>query len=190
MLLSKVILPLQWCHQHRCFFSLSNLHSLIWMEWKICLTMYVDRSIREEMRLRNSKYSKLTWIIGPVNDLNSSPIANEIWKHLYLVLYANLKKTWRTSPHITTMISLVRGTISQSESTLYVKELLPRNKRSTWSLSDTNEIQTYNHLFRKRTLNQMVKFGKPNLPKWLSVCLRTKWLWVPILLLSLNNISN
>ena len=47
-------------------------------------------------------------------------------------------------------------------------------------LSDSNEIRTFNHLVRKRTLNHIAK-----LVKWLSVHLRTKWLWVLILLLSL-----
>ena len=53
----------------------------------------------------------------------------------------------------------------QSESTLYsclnVKELLARNRREIWSLSACNG-----------------KFAK--LAKWLSVCLRTKWLWVRV----------
>ena len=45
----------------------------------------------------------------------------------------------------------------QSESTLCsclnVKELLVRNRREIWSLSDRNGTRTHNHLFRKRTLN-------------------------------------
>ena len=50
---------------------------------------------------------------------------------------------------------------------------------------DKNEIRTHNHfLVHKRTLNHLAKLAK--LAKWLSVRLRTKWLWVPILLLSLK----
>ena len=62
----------------------------------------------------------------------------------------------------------------QSESTLYswltVEELLARGTCHIWSLSYSNEIQTHNHLVRKRTL---------------SVRSQTKWLWIRISLLSL-----
>ena len=58
---------------------------------------------------------------------------------------------------------------------LNVKELFARSRRHIWSLSDSNAIRTHNHLVRKRTLN--------HLAKCLSVCLRTKWLWVRIALL-------
>ena len=54
---------------------------------------------------------------------------------------------------------------------LNVKELLSRSRSHIWSLSDSNEIRTYN---------------KASFAKWLSVRLRTKWLWVRILLLSLK----
>ena len=68
----------------------------------------------------------------------------------------------------------------QSESTLYsclnVKELLAQNRRKIWSLSDCNWTQTLNHLVCKRTLNHLAK--QTSLVKWLSVCLRTKCLWV------------
>ena len=47
-----------------------------------------------------------------------------------------------------------------------------------WYLSVSNEIRTHNHLVCKRTLK--------HLAKWLSVRLRTKWLWIRIPLLSLN----
>ena len=60
----------------------------------------------------------------------------------------------------------------QSESTLYiclnVKELLARNRRDIWSLSDCNGTRTHNHLVRKRTLNHLAK-----LAKWLSCVLST-----------------
>ena len=62
---------------------------------------------------------------------------------------------------------------------LNVKELLARSRCHIWSLSDSNEIRTHNHLVRKRTLNHLA-----SLAKWLSVRLRTKWLWVWISLLS------
>ena len=48
-------------------------------------------------------------------------------------------------------------------------------------LSDSNRIQTHNHLVYNRTLNYLAK-----LTKWLSVCLQTKCLWVQVLLQSLN----
>ena len=70
----------------------------------------------------------------------------------------------------------------QCESNLYsylnVKELVAQNRRDIWSLSDSNEIQTHNQLVFKQTLN--------HLAKWLSICLRTTWLWVRILLLPLT----
>ena len=47
----------------------------------------------------------------------------------------------------------------QSESTLYiclnVKELLARNRRDIWSLSDCNGTRTNDHLVRKRILNHL-----------------------------------
>ena len=52
------------------------------------------------------------------------------------------------------------------------------------SISDSNEIQTHNHLLCKKTLNCLTKLA--SLAKWLSVCLQTKWLWVRISLLSLK----
>ena len=67
---------------------------------------------------------------------------------------------------------------------LNVKELLARNRRDIWSLNDSNGIQTHNHLDRKRTLNHLVK-----LAKWLCVRSRTKWLWIQISLLSLEQAS-
>ena len=58
---------------------------------------------------------------------------------------------------------------------LNVAELLARSRPHFWSLSDSNEIRTHNHLVCKRTRNQLAKC--------LSVRLRTKWLWVRISLL-------
>ena len=52
------------------------------------------------------------------------------------------------------------------------------------SLSDSNGIRTHNHLVCKQTLNHLAKLA--SLAKWLSIRLRTKWLWVRIPLLSLK----
>ena len=60
----------------------------------------------------------------------------------------------------------------QGESTLYsclnVKELLDRNRRDTWRLSDCKGTQTHRHLVRKRTLNHSAK-----LAIWLSCVVST-----------------
>ena len=60
----------------------------------------------------------------------------------------------------------------QSESTPYsclnIKELLARNRRDVWSLSDYNGTRTQNHLVRKRTFNHLAK-----LAKWLSCVVNT-----------------
>ena len=41
-----------------------------------------------------------------------------------------------------------------------VKELLAWSRRHIWSLSDSNEIWTHNHLVCKRTLNHLAKLDK------------------------------
>ena len=51
-------------------------------------------------------------------------------------------------------------------------------------LSDSNKIQTHDHLVCKRTLSHLAKLA--SLTKWLSVHLQTKWLRVLISLLSLR----
>ena len=66
---------------------------------------------------------------------------------------------------------------------LNVKELLAQSRHNILSLSDSNGIWTHNHLVCKRTLSHLA-----SLVKWLIVCLRTKWLWVQILLLSQSDI--
>ena len=48
--------------------------------------------------------------------------------------------------------------------------------------SESNDIRTHNHLFRKRTLNHLAQLA--SLANWLSVRLRNKWFWVRISLLS------
>ena len=64
------------------------------------------------------------------------------------------------------------------------KELLARNRRNISSLSDSDGIQTNNHLVCKQTFNHLAKLA--NLAKWLSVRLSYKWLWVRIPLLPFN----
>ena len=70
----------------------------------------------------------------------------------------------------------------QSKSTpcccLNVKELLARNRRHIWRLSDSNGIRIHNDLVHERTFNHLAKLA--NLAKWLIVNLRTKCLWVRI----------
>ena len=56
------------------------------------------------------------------------------------------------------------------------KGLLAWSRPKIWSLSDCNWTRTHNHLIRKRTLNHLAKLA--SLAKWLTVCLRTKCLWV------------
>ena len=56
-----------------------------------------------------------------------------------------------------------------------IKELLDRR---------SNKIRTHNHLVRQQTLSHLAKLTSS--AKCLSVCLRTKWLWVRISLLSIR----
>ena len=60
----------------------------------------------------------------------------------------------------------------QSKSALYsclnVKELLARNRRNIWSLSDCNRTLTHKHLVCKRTLKHLTK-----LAKWLGCVVST-----------------
>ena len=51
---------------------------------------------------------------------------------------------------------------------LNVQELLAHSRHHIWSLSDSNEIRTHNHLVCKRTLNHLA-----NLTKWLSCVVST-----------------
>ena len=89
-----------------------------------------------------------------------------IWQYVIIMSHTS----FRVNPH-----SIV---------CLNVKELLAQRRRHIWSLSDSNEIRTHNHLVHKQTLNHLAKLA--SLAKWLSVRLRTKWLWVRITLLSLK----
>ena len=47
-----------------------------------------------------------------------------------------------------------------------------------WKLSDCNLNWTHSRLVCKQTLNHLAKLV--SLAKWLSVCLRIKWLWVQV----------
>ena len=74
----------------------------------------------------------------------------------------------------------------QSESTLYsclnVKELLARNRREIWNLSDCNWTRTQNNFVGKRTLNHLAK-----LTKWLSCVseyLSVQCIWLYVLAMS------
>ena len=70
---------------------------------------------------------------------------------------------------------------------LNVNELLTRNIIHIWNLSDFDGSQAHNHLVLKRVLNHLAKL--PNLAsfsRWLSVPLRSKWLWVRAPLKSIN----
>ena len=69
---------------------------------------------------------------------------------------------------------------------LNVKELLAQSRRYTWSLSNSNEIRTHNHLVRKRTLNHLAKLAKvTNLFSQQQLAENDK-LWKQISLLSLK----
>ena len=43
-------------------------------------------------------------------------------------------------------------------------------------MSDSKRIRTHNHLVHERTLNHLAELT--SFVKWLSVRLRTNWLWV------------
>ena len=66
----------------------------------------------------------------------------------------------------------------------YVRTYLTQKVVHIISLSDSNGIQTHNHLVHKRTLNHLAKLVC--WAKCLSVRLQTKWLWVRIPLRSLK----
>ena len=55
-------------------------------------------------------------------------------------------------------------------------------KMTASNVCDCNWTQTHNHLVQKRILNHLDKLA--SLAKWLSICLRTKWLCVRVQLQS------
>ena len=84
-----------------------------------------------------------------------------IWYHL--CNFKNVKNThggvWRWSKVADWIVCSYHVTCAfHGESTLYsclnAEELLARNRREIWSLSDCNGTRTHNHLVRKRTLKR------------------------------------
>ena len=68
---------------------------------------------------------------------------------------------------------------SRPYSCLDVKEILARNKRDIWSLSDSNRIRTPNYLICERTIIDLAKWSVPMIElycEYLSV--RCIWLYV------------
>ena len=49
--------------------------------------------------------------------------------------------------------------VSEWIHTLNIKELLTRNRRDIWRLTDCNGTRTHNHLVRKGTINHLVKWS-------------------------------
>ena len=68
------------------------------------------------------------------------------------------------------------GVNPQSIVFLNVKELLARCRRHIWSLNNSDEIRTDNHLVRNRTLNHLAK-----LPKWY---LPVRCIWQYVIIIS------
>ena len=122
-----------------------------------------------------------------INMTSEHSVSSKNWfkSHLNAKCFNMLLKLTVCSYHVTYAF--------QSESTFYsclnVNELLAQNRREIWGLSDCNGTRTYNDLVCERTLNHLAKLAKwlkCYLAKWLSVCLRTKWLWVRVPSQSLN----
>ena len=64
---------------------------------------------------------------------------------------------WCIWPYIIIMSRTSFRVNLDSKVCLNVKELLAWSRRYIWSLSDSNGIQTHNHLVRKQTLNHLAK---------------------------------
>ena len=93
--------------------------------------------------------------------------ANDL-NYLYVIIM--WRTSFRVNPHFIVCLNF--------------KELLARSRHHIWNLSDSNGIRTHKDLVRKRTLNHLAKLA--SLAIWLNVRLRTKWLWVRVLLSHLN----
>ena len=52
--------------------------------------------------------------------------------------------------HISYLYVIMSRTLSTLYTRLNIKELLARNRRDIWSLSNSYEIWTHNHLIRRR----------------------------------------
>ena len=100
------------------------------------MTLKFWQPVTQIFMLRSKKYFDITW-----------------WTHL--------KQKWNVL--LLTVCSYRVTYVFQSEFTLYnclnVMELLARNRREIWSLSDCSGTRTHNHLFRKRTLNFLAKLA-------------------------------
>ena len=132
------------------------------------------------------------------------PIEKMVWENVKRyehieVLLAAISVTWDrlTKKFINNSIDQWRMFVCsyhvtykfQSEFTLNsclnVKEFLARSRCKVWSLSDSYWARTHNHLVHKRKLYHLAKLA--SLAKWLSIRLRTKWLWVRVQLHSLKS---
>ena len=91
--------------------------------------------------------------------------------------------------------SVVRGTVvggfnktrknAVVKNDVYIEDKIPDviNSATNTPLSDCSWTQTHNQLVCKRILNHLDKHSA-SLAKWLSVHLRTNWLWVRVQLQS------
>ena len=101
------------------------------------------------------------------------------WCHHFLLWSASqINLRWESSLKAISNVNLLSTTYYltvffyqvtyafQSESTLYsclnVKEILTRNRRDIWSLSDCSGTQTHKHLVCKRKLTHLAKLAWPN----------------------------
>ena len=97
-----------------------------------------------------------------------------LWKfsNLTIVLKVNLPIILCSLLHLRAVCSYHVTHTFQRKSALYsclnIKELLARNRRDFWSLSECNGTRTHNHLICKRTLNHLAK-----LAQWLSCVVST-----------------
>ena len=101
-------------------------------------------------------------------------LKKETWHRCFPVNFAKFKITPFTIVHLWWLLLEKNMHLTvcyyhvtyafQIESTLYscliVKELLSRNRRHIWNLSDSNGIWTHTNLVHKRTLNRLAKLAK------------------------------
>ena len=93
-----------------------------------------------------------------------------LYIYIYIYIYINLfLNDWAVlwvlicTLQLTVCSYHVTYAFHDSESTLYsclnVKELLARNRRDIWNLSDCKGTRTHNHIVRKRTLNHLAELS-------------------------------
>ena len=87
--------------------------------------------------------------------------------------YIHIQGSWEIHFLI---LKLNKGTLTQKQ------KCSEQVRKSAWIFKNFWNTQTHNHWVRKQKLKNLVK-----LVKLLSVCLRTKWLWVQTPLQSLNS---